>query len=179
MKKFSRKKKLEKWSSILHIFSILLWRAEKKSRTLHNKLERTSYHSPSQNCPGRIFLFFFFFHSLPFNPSIFCEQRDLLFLWSRLYFRKNLPFFLFCSKKKTLSWKTFSFFLSSSVFCILCSSLFVFVHHVSHSPPFFVSIFAWSFVFLISFFLNSFFLYFTIFLNNNFSFLLYQKKYKY
>ena len=29
------------------------------------------------------------------------------------------------------------FFLSSSVFCILCSSLFVFVHHVSHSPPFF------------------------------------------
>ena len=43
--------------------------------------------------------------------------------------------FFFFEKKKNLSHEKHSlFFLSSNVSCILFSSLFVFVHHVSHSP---------------------------------------------
>ena len=84
---------------------------------------RTSHHSPSQKFPGRIFFFFFFFfHSLPFNPSIFCEQRDLLFDLSRLYFPKK-NFFFFSKKKKNLSHEKHSLFFFHQVFL---ASLF---HH--------------------------------------------------
>ena len=121
--------------------------------------------------------FSFFFHSLPFNPSIFCEQRDLLFVLSRFYFPKKSSFFVFSFKKISLM-KNILFFLSSSVSCILFPSLFVFVHHVSNSPLFSVSVFAWSFVFLISFFFELIFLvlHFQFSWYNNCSFRIYQKK---
>ena len=140
---FAKKKKnLKNGLPVSHFFTILLWRAEKKKRSfLSNKLERTSYHSPSQKFPREIFLFSSFsilFHSI--QAFFFCEQRDFLFVSSRFYFPKKIFRFFFLKKKKTnLSWK--KFFLSSNVSCIFFASLFVFVHHVSHSPLFFVSVF--------------------------------------
>ena len=128
-----------------------------KKSCFFNKLVRTSHHFPSQKFPGRIFFFSSFsilFHSI---QAFFANKETFCFFYLVCIFRKKLLLF-FKKKKESLSWKKFSFLLSSSVSCILVSSLFVFVHH---SPLFFVSVFAWSFVFLVSFFLNSVFLYFT------------------
>ena len=86
------------------------------------------------------------FHLFLWNPFSFSSPFGFhlfsLLHFPILFFRKITflsPFFVFFFKKQSLTWKTFSFFIPS---------LFVFVHHVSHSPPFFVSVFAWSFYFL-------------------------------
>ena len=153
----------------------------KKVVFLYNKLGRTSYHSPSQNCPGRIFLFFFFFHSLPFNPGIFCEQRDLLFLWSRLYFPKKIFRFFFLKKKKQISHEKHSLFFFHQMFLasFLHHFLFLFITfriRLRFSFPFLLDhLCSWSPSSWTHFSCTSL----SIFLNNNFSFLLYQKKYKY
>ena len=100
---------------------------------------RASFQSPSS---------FTLFISFSETPSVV-----LLLFWFRLFSLLHFPslFFrkitflssFFFKKKKNLSHEKQSlFFLSSNVSCILFSSLFVFVHHVSHSPLFFVSVFA-------------------------------------
>ena len=105
---------------------------------------RASFQSPSSftlfisfsETPSVVLLLFWFrLFSLLHFPSLFF--RKITFL-SPFFF-----LFFFFKIKKNLSHEKHSlFFLSSNVSCILFSSLFVFVHHVSHSPLFFVSVFA-------------------------------------
>ena len=82
-----------------------------------------SYCSPSQIFPRKIFLFLVPFSSI--EEKLFCEQLLLFIVLS------------FFGEKNFLK-KIFRIFLKK----ILFSSLFVFVHHASHSPLFFISVFA-------------------------------------
>ena len=118
----------------------------------------TSDHSPSQIFPRKIFLFLVPFSSI--EEKHFCEQLLLFIVFSVFV---HLPYLL----KKI----------------ILFSSLFVFVHHASHSPLFFISVFAESLGFLDLLLLVELICILLHFLqfslnNNNFSFLLlfFQKK---
>ena len=106
---------------------------------------------------GRIFLFFFsiLFHS----RKHFCERTPVLLVLSlciSLSLKKTLPYF----QNESLS-IFFVFFYK--FFFSAFSSLLVFVHHVSHSPPFSFPFRLIFLFFLISFFLNSFFFTVTFF----------------
>ena len=78
---------------------------------------------------------FSFFYSLPFAKSIYANKTPVLLVLSLNFFSlKNSSVFL-----KWISLETkhvFVFFFLTSFSSVLFSSLLVFVHHVSHSPPF-------------------------------------------
>ena len=106
---------------------------------------------------------------LPFSCSI-------LFHWRKAFLRTTTPFYCFICF--FFFWKNSE--KKSSVFCeksSFFSSHFVFVHHASHSPLFFISVFAYSLGFLDLLLLELIFLllHFLQFSlnNNNFSFLLF------
>ena len=87
------------------------------------------------------------FYSLPFKKSIFANKH----LFYQIYRWVSLSLLQKLFRILTMNFSRFFVFFLTQVFLILFSSLFfVFVHHVSLSPLFFISFSFDLFIFLIS-----------------------------
>ena len=100
---------------------------------------RTSYYSPSQNFPRKIFFFFLLFPFSSIQYKNFCEQIDLLFVSSRFYVPKKSPVFLLLKKNSLMKNILFFFFHQVFLASFFHHSLFLFITfriHLCFSFPF-------------------------------------------